>query len=249
MAFASIVVLSFLGVWLFYVGLTHIFYPMVISWSSSSNPLKVYPPGPRPLYFLGNIISFSEILRDPGKQLKKIASKYKETCIFWIGERPVLLINHPLVAIDLLEKVFTPYTSRINDLFRQRGAIYSSRSNVGEFAKYFPGRLLTTPYGKEFRYLRKLYNDILSVQGSARIRRYQRFESIAMFNAIIDYPETFFEHTERYTASVIFSACYGVRFPQADHPILNVLYSCINDVLRCKSCARHSLYDVLIYRL
>jgi hypothetical protein len=234
MALASTTVFGLLVIWVTYMVLTHILYSRMKSWHSNASPSKMYPPGPRPLYMFGNIISFSNLLKDPGKGLKEIASKYNKICIFWIGARPVLLINDPIAAKDLLEKVLTPWTSCIHSLMRQRGAIYSSRSNVGEFAKYFPWRLLTTPAGKDFRYLRKLYNDILSVQGSAKVRQYQRLESIAMFNALLGCPETFFEQTERYSASVILSACYGVRFSQVNHLVLEELFSCINDVLRCK---------------
>ena len=64
-----------------------------------------YPVGPTPLPFLGNVFAFSAMLKRPDHELRKIADRYKSMCMMWFGQKPVLFINSPIVAKDLLDKV------------------------------------------------------------------------------------------------------------------------------------------------
>jgi hypothetical protein len=91
---------------------------------------------------------------------------------------------------------------------------------------------VTTPTGETFRLLRKVYNNLL-VQQSTEFRKYQDYESKQMLFDLISTPEKFLLHTERTALSIIFSAVYGVRLVQLDHPIMIEFYSIWEDMLKC----------------
>lgn len=46
-----------------------------------------------------------------------------------------------------------------------------------------------------------------------------------MLNDLLNAPQEFLAHGERFATSVIFSAVYGVRLAQLDHPIMKEFYS------------------------
>ena len=78
--------------------------------------------------------------------------------------------------------------------------------------------------GEQFRYLRKLYNSLLSPQRAVELRNYQDFESLLLLSDLLNQPEEFFGDIERYSLSVIFSAVYGIRLGKLDHPIMIELF-------------------------
>jgi hypothetical protein len=116
----------------------------------------------------------------------------------------------------------------------QRGANYSSRPEQNDFrAKAWPWRLVTTPTGETFRLLRKIYHNLLGPQQSANFRKYQDFESKVMISDLLNHSEGFLMGVERFAMSVIFSACYGVRLAELDHPAMKEFYSIWELMLRC----------------
>ena len=54
-----------------------------------------------------------------------------------------------------------------------------------------------------------------------------------MISALLDRPQEFLMDVERFAMSVIFSACYGVRLAQLDHPTMTEFYSVWEVMLRC----------------
>ena len=117
----------------------------------------------------------------------------------------------------------------------QRGSIYSSRPSQTEFrANAWPWRLLITPAGGTFQFLRKLYNTVLNWQQTVKLLKYQDFESKIFIHALLDDSDEFLANVERFALSVIFSACYGVRLAQINHPIMNEFYSIWHEMIQCK---------------
>ncbi|KAJ5088543.1 cytochrome P450 [Penicillium angulare] len=179
---------------------------------------KVYPSGPWSLPFLGNLIEFNAIKARPDQELLRIAKKYGEICMLWFGTNPVLIINSPKVAKEMMDK---------------RGAIYSSRPAQNNFrANQWPWRLVTTPTGETFRLLRKIYHNLLGPSQSVHFRKYQDFESKVMMADLLDIPEGFLAGVERFAMSVIFSACYGVRLEKLEHPTMVMFYSIWEEMLK-----------------
>ncbi|MCJ1307994.1 hypothetical protein MMC25_001644 [Agyrium rufum] len=179
---------------------------------------QVYPSGPYAIPLLGNLFTLSALQKRPDLELLKIAKNYGGLCMLWVGWRPVLIVSSPKVARDLLDR---------------RGSLYSSRPNLNDFrTKAWPNRLVTTPMGDSFRYLRKLDSNILGPQQSAELRKYQDFESKILLSELLDKPDMFLRHAERFSMSVIFSTTYGVRLAQLDHPVMAQFYSMWEVMLR-----------------
>ena len=86
----------------------------------------------------------------------------------------------------------------------------------------------------DFRFLRRLYNNLLSAEQALLFRKYQDFESTIMLQNLLQTPENFLRSAERYTMSVIFSAVYGVRLDRLDHPILVELNGLLDATMKCK---------------
>ncbi|KAJ2989358.1 hypothetical protein NUW58_g3507 [Xylaria curta] len=146
----------------------------------------------------------------------KLARRYGGVCMLWFGSNPVIVIGNAEDAKELLDK----------------GSIYSDRSSQNDFRdQAWPWRLVTTGTGQQFRVLRRIYNNLLGPQQSAGFRKYQDYEAKMMLKDILEAPNEFLAHTERFAISVIFSAVYGVRLQQLDHPIMKEFYAVWEEML------------------
>lgn len=64
-----------------------------------------YPHGPTPLPILGNLLYFQRLLKSPDPELISLAKQYGEIAMLWFGHNPVVVVNSPKVAKDLMDKV------------------------------------------------------------------------------------------------------------------------------------------------
>ena len=64
-----------------------------------------FPKGPRPFYILGNFISLMRLQAQPDQELLRIARKWGDICMLWYGSNPVVIVNTPRAAKDLLNDV------------------------------------------------------------------------------------------------------------------------------------------------
>ncbi|KAI0445690.1 cytochrome P450 [Xylaria telfairii] len=175
-----------------------------------------YFDGPAPWPFIGNLFFFSKLLQDPDNELMKLARRYGGICMLWFRSKPIIVINKAQAAKELLDMRGSIYSDRPQDDFRQRA---------------WPWRLVTTGVGHQFRVLRNIYNTLLNPQQSAKFRKYQDYEAKIMLKDLAEAPSQFLAHTERFALSVIFSAVYGVRLQQLDHPIMTEFYAVWEDML------------------
>ncbi|KAG6014395.1 hypothetical protein E4U54_005391 [Claviceps lovelessii] len=177
-----------------------------------------YPPGPTPWPLVGNLFFFGKLLKNPDRELVALAHRYGGTCMLWFGSKPVLIINKAEDAEELLDK---------------KGSMYSDRPAQNPFREQtWPWRLVITGLGEQFRLLRRVYHNLLSPQHSASFQKYQDYESKMMLRDLLTVPEGFLSHTERFAMSVIFSAVYGVRLAQLDHPTMVEFYHVWEDMLK-----------------
>lgn len=93
---------------------------------------------------------------------------------------------------------------------------------------------MTTPAGDTFRLLRKIYHSLLGPSQSVHFRKYQDFEANVMIADLLDRPEGFLSGVERFAMSVIFSACYGVRLDNLEHPTMVMFYEIWEEMLKCE---------------
>ncbi|KAI4111224.1 MAG: hypothetical protein LQ339_000685 [Xanthoria mediterranea] len=171
---------------------------------------KRYPDGPNPLGIFGNIFTLKRLLHSPDHELMKMSRTWGDTCMVWAARYPILVVNKAQVAKELLV---------------DRGNTYASRPEPNSFrTSIWPWRLPSISAGPQFRYLRKLYQNLLSPQRATQLRTYQEFESRILLRDLQNHPESFFEDVDRYSLSVIFSAVYGIRLKTPDHPITVELF-------------------------
>jgi hypothetical protein len=64
-----------------------------------------YPEGPRPLGIFGNVSILKRLQVCPDRELMSIARRWGDTCLLWAGRYPMLIINKPQIAKELLVDV------------------------------------------------------------------------------------------------------------------------------------------------
>ena len=74
-----------------------------------------------------------------------------------------------------------------------------------------------------------------------QLRKYQDFESLVLMTDLLNRPENFYGDIDRYSLSVIFSAVYGIRLGELDHPIMIEFFDIWLQMLRRNDqCVNHS---------
>ena len=66
---------------------------------------KPYPNGPIPIPFLGNIGTLRKLSANLDPQLHKLKKDWGSLCMLWYGRSPVIIINSPRAARELLNEV------------------------------------------------------------------------------------------------------------------------------------------------
>lgn len=113
--------------------------------------------------------------------------------------------------------------------------MYSNRPPTSEFRKqaFSQWRILAVETGERVRLLRTIYKDLIGVQESHAVRKYQNYESMILMRDLLQQPVNFLDHAERYSLSVIFSAVYGVRVTSLEHPAIKEIYAVVHMLAKC----------------
>ena len=64
-----------------------------------------YPVGPKPWGVLGNFIILRRLQSQPDRELMRIARRWGDLCLLWAAQYPMLIINKPRIAKELLANV------------------------------------------------------------------------------------------------------------------------------------------------
>lgn len=120
------------------------------------------------------------------------------------------------------------------DFIIKKGAVYSKRPAQNTFRENMWPRLINIADGPCFRKIRRIYSSFMTMEQVDRFKVYQDFESKVMLSELLEQPEEFIRHVERVSASVIFSATYGVRLVKMDHVIIHQLSGLWEEILQCK---------------
>lgn len=147
------------------------------------------PPGPKVL---------KTGLKQPWRWFQELNKEYGDVVYMQLGPTPTIILGSAQAAWDLLEK---------------RGAIYSSRPRF-----IMGGELLSNgmrgvmaPYGPFWRRWRKLLHSGFMQRQAESYRPIQGLESKVLMQDLVNSPEDFRRHLERYAASVIVTVTYGRR--------------------------------------
>ena len=66
---------------------------------------KSYPNGPVPIPFLGNVGTLRKLSANLDPQLHQLKKDWGSLCMLWYGRSPVIIINSPRAARELLNEV------------------------------------------------------------------------------------------------------------------------------------------------
>ncbi|KIY02613.1 uncharacterized protein Z520_01078 [Fonsecaea multimorphosa CBS 102226] len=93
----------------------------------------------------------------------------------------------------------------IEELLVKRGHIYSSRPTSTSQADIITGkgRIVTMPYGEEFRKHRKIIHTLLGIQNAKTFLPYQEYESRQTLRHLLDNPDLFYSEMSRYSATIL----------------------------------------------
>ncbi|RKU43469.1 hypothetical protein DL546_001781 [Coniochaeta pulveracea] len=147
------------------------------------------PPGPKTL---------RTGLQKPWLWFLELNQEYGDVVYLQMGPTPTIILGSAKAAWDLLEK---------------RGAIYSSRPRFimgGELLSNGM-RGLMAPYGAFWRRWRKTLHSGFMQRQSETYRPIQSLESKVLMKELLDEPEGYRRHLERYAASVVVTVTYGRR--------------------------------------
>ena len=66
---------------------------------------KSYPNGPVPVPLSGNVGKLRKLSADLDRQLHQLNKNWGSLCMLWYGRSPVIIINSPRAARELLNEV------------------------------------------------------------------------------------------------------------------------------------------------
>ena len=73
--------------------------------SEIARGVKNYPPGPRPLLLVGNLRTIRGLQNDPVEPFLALKRRWGGLCMLWFGSQPVVVVNDPKIAKELLNEV------------------------------------------------------------------------------------------------------------------------------------------------
>lgn len=163
------------------------------------------PRGPTPLPFFGN--KFLIPKSSPWIKFQEWSQKYGPIFTLWIGRRPTIIISDPCVAVDLLEKRSTKFSSRPR--FVVMGELYWDNAGI-----------LIQPYGKEWQIRRRMLHQALNPSALRLYKPVQEAEATRLCHALLSDPRSYEGLIERFTSSVVFSIAYGHRILSMESKVI-----------------------------
>lgn len=172
---------------------------------------RVQPPGPLPFPIVGNTFMLPD--HKPWLWFEELSKKYEAPLVtVWIGRNPTVWINDAWSASELFDK---------------RAGIYSSRPRMVVFAELGAGQsnlvnmYTWTPEQRErWRVQRKLMHHAVGVQQVRKYQSFQNDESRVVAYDLLQTPEDYVKHFERYATSVVSIIGFGRRVASSQDPII-----------------------------
>jgi cytochrome P450 len=163
------------------------------------------PPGPTPLPFIGNKLQLPK--SKPWIQFQEWSKVYGPIFTIWIGRKPTIVISDPVIAVELMEKRSTKYSSRPRMVA------------MGEIL-WDGASILVQPYGKEWSIRRKLLHQALTPKALRLYKPVQTAEASRLCSQLLETPANWEKLLERFTSSIVFSVAYGHRIDSLNAEVI-----------------------------
>ncbi|KZT36773.1 cytochrome P450 [Sistotremastrum suecicum HHB10207 ss-3] len=193
---------------------------------SRARKARRFPPGPKPLPFLGNALQFPA--SDPGEKFAEWEKEFGDVVGLTLYGQKVIVVNTYTAAAELLEKRSSIYSNRPQRaLFAKYGGwdFAISATNPGELfnlERRFLNQFFNTSAVKRYfnlitknarRYISLTANDPTRFRDWNRITTAANILSVAYGHEVADENDEWVERTEQAMKS------FGVLGPPGTHPI------------------------------
>ncbi|GLB41043.1 putative monooxygenase activity [Lyophyllum shimeji] len=166
--------------------------------SSSNNSARKLPPGPKGIPILGNV------LQVPTEHLatyfRALCKQYGGLVYLNLLGTDVIVIGDGDLARELMDKRSAKYSGRPVEPYMNK--------YVDPDEKYWG---FSDP-GATFRLGRKLTTQVMAGVRAGRSQPLHRFEAMLTLQRMMEDPEGWYHHIDRFAVSIIISAMFGVRF-------------------------------------
>jgi len=164
------------------------------------------PPGPTPLPFLGNKLQLPK--SKPWIEFQRWSKIYGPIFTIWIGRKPTVVISDPNIAVELMEKRSTKYSSRPRMIVM--GEILWDNASI-----------LVQPYGKEWSVRRKLLHQAMTPKALRLYKPVQTAEASRLCYQLLESPANWEKLLERFTSSIVFCVAYGHRIDSLNANVIH----------------------------
>ncbi|KAI0043718.1 cytochrome P450 [Auriscalpium vulgare] len=177
-----------------------------IAWSAWARRRSRYPPGPRGLPVIGNLLDLPR--KHEWKTFTAWRDTYGDVVYVSVLGRPLIILNSAEVAMDLMDKRSSIYSDRprfpLVDLIGQEW-------NVGFMT-----------YGKPWHARKRM---ILGKYTKAEVPAYRPAQRSAMrtlLKNLRDDPENFTEHLRLHSGQLIVDVTYGLSIKSREHKLIHL---------------------------
>ncbi|KAF8182928.1 cytochrome P450 [Pholiota molesta] len=171
-----------------------LFLFLFFTYRTMVSPRSKFPPGPRPLPIIGNIL---QIPTDSQEEVfTDWKAQYGDVVYIKIFKQPMIILNGLQSARDLLDK---------------RSSIYSDRPRFVLLSELMGWSSASTHlrYGPRFRKHRRFINQAFNPRAISAFRPLQEKEILVLLEGLQNDPNAFVDHFRRYAAATILKITYG----------------------------------------
>lgn len=192
------------------------YYYQKILHPNQTSPIKPLP-GPKGLPIIGNLLSIPR--KTPWIKLTEWSREFGPIYRLNLGFTTLIVISSPAIAIELLEK---------------RSSIYSSRPRHIMTSEHVSRGLRMTfmPYNDLWRRERKLLNQLTQPRVASTYEPIQLQESAQLALDLINHPTQHWAHALRYAGSTVLQIAFNRRALSNKDPYITRMRACNAQMVR-----------------
>ncbi|KAI6039873.1 cytochrome P450 [Pisolithus marmoratus] len=171
-----------------------------------------FPPGPRALPLVGNLLSLNSA--EPWLSYTEWGKKYGDLLYVRLLGQNFIVLNSEKIARRLLD---------------QRSSIYSDRPVLPTNSLFgMDFSTVSLRYGDEWRLHRKLFHQALRAESDVRYREVYFTRAQRLLVNLLEAPADFDTHLKHFVASNIMALAYGYEVSMRDDPIVSTVRELVN---------------------